>query len=98
LKNCGRTKGTFSISQALSDGWRLVSKHLGYYIGAGVITVLIGMFVGFIPYGGSIINNLVVSPCFAASAYIYNMAKFPKAMPGQILEICSKDLVMPLLY
>jgi hypothetical protein len=26
------------------------------------------MFVGVIPYGGSILNNLVVSPCFAASA------------------------------
>jgi hypothetical protein len=68
IEELRETKGTFSIGKAISDGWRIVSKHLGYYIGAGVITVLIGMFVGFIPYGGSIINNLVVSPCFAASA------------------------------
>ena len=68
IEELRETRGTFSIGKAISDGWRIVSKHLGYYIGAGVITVLIGMFVGIIPYGGSIINNLVVSPCFAASA------------------------------
>jgi len=68
IEELRETKSTFSIGQALSDGWRLVSKYLGYYIGAGVITVLIGMFVGIIPYGGSILNNLVISPCFAASA------------------------------
>ena len=68
IEELWETRGTFSIGKAISDGWRIVSKQLGYYIGAGVITVLIGMFVGIIPYGGSIINNLVVSPCFAASA------------------------------
>ena len=68
IEELRETKGTFSIGQAISDGWRIVSKQLGYYIGAGVITVLISMFVGIIPYGGSILNNLVVSPCFAASA------------------------------
>ena len=68
IEELQETKGTFSIGKAISDGWRIVSKHLGSYIGAGVITVLIIMFVGIIPYGGSILNNLVVSPCFAASA------------------------------
>lgn len=62
------TKGTFAIGKAISDGWGLVSKHLGYYIGAGVITVIISMFLGFIPFIGGIANNLIVSPCFAASA------------------------------
>ena len=68
IEELRETKGTFYIGKAISDGWRIVSKQLGYYIGAGVITVLISMFVGVIPYGGSILNNLVVSPCFAASA------------------------------
>ncbi len=68
IEELQETKGTFSISKAISDGWRIVSKQLGYYIGAGVITVIITIFVGFIPLGGSIINNLVISPCFAASA------------------------------
>ena len=68
IEELQETKGTFSIGLAISDGWRIVSKHLGYYIGAGVITVIISMFVGIIPYGGSILNNLVVGPCFAASA------------------------------
>ena len=68
IEELRETKGTFSIGQAISDGWRIVSKYLGYYIGAGVITVIITIFVGFIPFGGSILNNLVISPCFAASA------------------------------
>src|SRR4249920_527183 len=68
IEELRETKGTFSIGLAISDGWRIVSTHLGYYIGAGVITVIISMFVGVIPYGGSILNNLVVGPCFGASA------------------------------
>lgn len=61
-------KGTFSIGLAIGDGWNLVSKHLGYYIGAGVLTVIIGMFVGVIPFIGGLANNLILSPCFMASA------------------------------
>ena len=68
IEELRETKGTFAISQAISDGWRLVSQHLGYYIGAGVIVMIIGMFAGVIPWVGSLINNLIVSPCFAASA------------------------------
>jgi len=68
IEELRETKSTFAIGQAISDGWGLVSKHLGYYIGAGVITVIIGIFVGFIPFAGGLINNLIVSPCFAASA------------------------------
>ena len=68
IEELRETKGTFSIGLALADGWRIVSKYLGYYIGAGVITVIISMFIGIIPYGGAILNNLVVGPCFAASA------------------------------
>ena len=97
IEELKETKGTFSVGQAISDGWRIVSKHLGYYIGAGVITVIIGMFVGFIPYGGSIINNLVVSPCFAASA-IFITWQISKGHAWTDFGICLKDLVMPLLY
>ena len=68
IEELRETKGTFAIGQAISDGWGLVSKHLGYYIGAGVIVMIIGIFAGAIPWVGSLINNLIVSPCFAASA------------------------------
>lgn len=61
-------KTTFSIGQALSDGWNLVSKNLGYYILGGVLSVAIGMGVGIIPFAGGIINNLVLSPCLMAGA------------------------------
>ncbi len=61
-------KSTFSIGEAISDGWNLVSKHLGYYIAAGILAVLIGGAVGLIPYVGDLANNLIISPCFMASA------------------------------
>ena len=68
IEELRETQATFAISRAISDGWGLVSKYLGYYIGAGVITVIISIGLGFIPLIGGLINNLFVSPCFAASA------------------------------
>ncbi|MFN8253528.1 MAG: hypothetical protein U0V75_16780 [Ferruginibacter sp.] len=61
-------KGTFSVGQAIGDGWNLVSRHLGYYIGAGLLAVLISMAAGFIPILGGLANNLILTPCFSASA------------------------------
>lgn len=61
-------RSTFSIGNALSEGWALVSKHWGYYILAGIITVCIGAAAGIIPFVGSLANNLILSPCFMASA------------------------------
>ena len=68
IEELREAKGTFAVSQALGDGWSLVSKYLGYYIGAGVITFIISMGVGFIPFIGGLANNLFISPCFTASA------------------------------
>ncbi len=62
------TKGSFSIGLAIGDGWNLISKYLGYYIAAGVLTVMIGVGVGMIPFVGGLANNLILSPCFMASA------------------------------
>jgi uncharacterized membrane protein len=62
------TSATFSIGQALSDGWAIVSKNLGYYILGGILAVLIGGAAGIIPFIGSIANNIIIGPCFLASA------------------------------
>lgn len=59
---------TFSIGQALSDGWHLVSKHLGYYILGGVIAVVAGLAAGIIPFVGGVVNNLILSPCLMGGA------------------------------
>jgi len=58
----------FSVGQAISDGWALIAKHLGYYILGGIVAVLIGGAAGLIPFVGSLANNLIISPCFMASA------------------------------
>lgn len=68
LETLQTDRATFSPSQAISDGWNLVSRHMGYYILGGVVAVLIGMAAGLIPFAGGIANSLIISPCFAASA------------------------------
>ena len=64
-------RSTFSIGEAFSDGWNLVSKHLGFYIAAGIIAVLIGSAAGIIPFIGSLINSLILSPCFMAGVCLF---------------------------
>ena len=60
--------GTFSIETAMSEGWTLVSKHMLYYILGGIITVVISIAVGIIPFAGSLANALILSPCLMAGA------------------------------
>jgi uncharacterized membrane protein len=68
LEELHTDKTTFSIGEALSDGWNLVSKNLGYYILGGIIAIAIGAGVGVIPFVGGIVNNLVLSPCLMGGA------------------------------
>ena len=68
LEELKTDKSVFSIGQAFSDGWAMVSKHLGYYILGGFIAVVISIGVGIIPIVGGIINNLILSPCLMAGA------------------------------
>ncbi|MBP6624265.1 MAG: hypothetical protein KA198_03790 [Chitinophagaceae bacterium] len=73
-------KGSFSIGDALSQGWQYVSKNLGYYILGGIIAVLAGLICGFIPFGGSIANSLLLTPCFLAGA-IYVTWRISNGIP-----------------
>ncbi len=72
----------FSVGQAISDGWALISKHLGLYILGGIVAVLIGGLAGFIPFIGGLANNLIISPCFMASA-IFITWRVSKGIPWQ---------------
>lgn len=77
LEELKTDKTVFSIGQALSDGWAIVSKHLGYYILGGIISVAISAGVGIIPIVGGIVNNLILSPCLMAGAVFvtWNISK-----------------------
>jgi len=59
---------SFSIGAALTDGWAYVSKNLLFYILGAIITFIISMACGFIPFIGSIANSLILSPCLIAGA------------------------------
>ncbi|MEP7238767.1 MAG: hypothetical protein ABI685_12905 [Ferruginibacter sp.] len=79
LEELKTDRSTFSIGQAFSDGWKLVSKNLGYYILGGIVAVVIGAAVGIIPFVGGIANNLVLSPCLMAGA-VYVTWRISKGM------------------
>lgn len=68
LEEIKNGNAVFSIGQALSDGWALVSRHLGYYILGGIVAVVISASVGFIPIVGDIVGNVILSPCLLAGA------------------------------
>jgi hypothetical protein len=68
LEELKTDRSVFSIGQALGDGWNIVSKYLGYYILGGVIAFMIAIGVGIIPFIGSAINNLILSPCLMGGA------------------------------
>lgn len=68
LETLQTDRATFSPGRAISDGWDLVSKYMGYYILGGVVAVIIGIVAGLIPFVGGLANNLIISPCFTASA------------------------------
>lgn len=82
LEELRSTDTGFSIGEAISDGWKLVSRHIGLYILGGIVAVLIGGVVGFIPFIGSLANNLIISPCFMASA-IFITWHVSKGQPWQ---------------
>lgn len=70
-------RSTFSKGRALSEGWGLVSKHLGYYILGGIVSMVISFAAGVIPFVGSLASQLILSPCLMAGAvYVtWNISK-----------------------
>jgi hypothetical protein len=68
LEELKTDRTVFSIGLALSDGWSYVSKHMGYYILGGIVSVIISGAAGVIPIVGGIANNLIISPCLMAGA------------------------------
>ncbi len=68
LEQLHTDKTGFSIGQALSDGWKLVSKTIGYYILGGIVAMAIGIAAGLIPLLGGVANQVILSPCLMAGA------------------------------
>jgi len=68
LTELSTDKSTFSIGRAFSDGWALVSKHLGYYILGGIVSVVISIVAGIIPFVGNLASQLILRRCLMAGA------------------------------
>ncbi|MBS1513241.1 MAG: hypothetical protein JST86_20565 [Bacteroidetes bacterium] len=80
LETLQNEPATFSIGKAFSDGWEWVSKNMGFYILGGIVVVAIGFVAGLVPFIGGLVNSLILSPCFAASA-IYITWRISKNIP-----------------
>ncbi len=80
LEELNTDHSTFSIGKALSDGWSIVKQSIGYYILGGIISILIGMVLGIIPFVGGLANQLIVAPCLMAGA-VYVTWRISKGTP-----------------
>lgn len=58
--------GTFSISEAFSQGWEIVSRHIWYYILGGILVILSTGMIGMVPIVGRLVNSFLVQPAFTA--------------------------------
>jgi len=68
LEQLQTDKTVFSIGQALSDGWKLVSKTIGFYILGGIVAGLMAAAAALIPLLGDIASQVIISPCLMAGA------------------------------
>jgi magnesium-transporting ATPase (P-type) len=97
LETLQTTRASFSVGQAISDGWAIASKNWGYYILGGLLAVVIGGAAGLVPLVGGLANSLILSPCFMASA-IFISWRLSKGIPwsdfGDIFK--GFNLLMPL--
>lgn len=62
----------FDFGAYLSEGLSLWKKEFGPYVGFGILFLIISMVVGVIPFIGSLVNNLFVTPALTVGAYIFS--------------------------
>lgn len=54
----------------VSDAFNLVNKHVWHFVGITFFIVVVGGLLDNIPYLGSVINYLIISPCLTAGIYL----------------------------
>jgi hypothetical protein len=56
------------IGDAFSEGWKLVSPNLMFYILGGLLTMVISLASSMVPFAGGLANSIILSPCLSAGA------------------------------
>jgi len=62
---------SFDFGDFFSRGFDIWKKDAGLYIGFGVLLMIMSFVISLIPYIGSVINNLILTPCLTAGAYYF---------------------------
>ena len=60
----------FKFGDYISQGFAILQKNLGGFIGFAAIFIVLSMVIGLIPFIGSFANSLVVTPALTAGAYL----------------------------
>jgi hypothetical protein len=60
----------FKFGDYIGKGFDLLQKNLGGFILYALVTLVMIMVISFIPFLGNFANELVISPCMTAGAYL----------------------------
>jgi hypothetical protein len=60
----------FKIGDYISEGFRLMNKNAGNFIAWFLIFIVISVMASLIPYGGSLLNSLLIGPAFTMGCYL----------------------------
>lgn len=61
----------FEMGKYISEGWKLGTSIVGYWLLFGIVSFAIGFVTGFIPIVGPLANSLVISPALAAGLILF---------------------------
>ncbi len=61
---------TFNISDAVSEGWRLITKQPLLFVGAVVLYFIANIMSGMIPLVGSMVSYIIITPCFVGGVIL----------------------------
>lgn len=65
-------KSRFEFGEYIKEGFATWKQHAGAFIGFGLLYMVISTGLSFIPFVGSVVSSLVITPCLTAGAYYYS--------------------------
>jgi len=95
---------TFKLRAYTSNGFSIWKKEAGPFIAFGFLFAVLSMVVSVVPYVGSFINQVFISPALTAGAYIFSHKVHKKSIDAEFSDFfdgfkMAKEIILVyLLY
>lgn len=63
---------TLRVRRSISEGLKIWQSKAGSYIAFTIITAIIAMILGFVPFLGQAFNSILIAPALTLGAYLYS--------------------------